>query len=195
MEEWFDVISPLSIMDTSSQNPYWSRPTEDLFAQLQSSAEGLSSGLAQQHLETFGYNLLRDREKATPFRLFLNQFKSPLVLILVFAAAISILTGEWIDATIVILIVVASAILGFIQEYSASNAVEKLRNQIKLKSAVLRDGKPASIPVEDVVPGDVVLLSAGSLIPAGGGGARPACQKGPIASSWGRTCAVGLPVY
>ena len=168
MEEWFDVISPLSIMDTSSQNPYWSRPTEDLFAQLQSSVKGLSSGLAQQHLETFGYNLLRDREKATPFRLFLNQFKSPLVLILVFAAAISILTGEWIDATIVILIVVASAILGFIQEYSASNAVEKLRNQIKLKSAVLRDGKPASIPVEDVVPGDVVLLSAGSLIPADG---------------------------
>jgi Mg2+-importing ATPase len=54
---------------------------------LQSSAEGLSSTLAQQHLETFGHNLLRDREKATPFRLFLNQFKSPLVLILVFAAA------------------------------------------------------------------------------------------------------------
>src|SRR3990172_5191949 len=132
MEEWFDVISPLSIMDTSSQNPYWSRPTEDLFAQLQSSAKGLSSGLAQQHLETLGYNLLRDGKKASPFRLFLNQFKSPLVLILVFAAAISILTGEWIDATIVILIVVASAVLGFIQEYSASNAVEKLRNQIKL---------------------------------------------------------------
>src|SRR3972149_7855147 len=102
-------------MDTASQNPYWSQPTEDLLARLQSSAEGLSSALARKHLESFGYNLLRDREKATPFRLFLNQFKSPLVLILVFAAAISMLTGEWIDATIVILIVVGRAVLGFIQ--------------------------------------------------------------------------------
>jgi Mg2+-importing ATPase len=100
--------------------------------------------------------------------LFLSQFKSPLVLILVFAAIISVITGEWIDATIIIAIVVASAMLGFIQEYNAGNAVEKLRRQVTLKVTVLRDGAIQTILAEEVVPGDLALLSAGSIIPADG---------------------------
>jgi Mg2+-importing ATPase len=91
-----------------------------------------------------------------------------LVLILVFAAAISVLTGEWIDASIIVAIVVASAVLGFIQEYNAGNAVEKLRSQVTFKATVLRDGQPRSILAEEVVPGDVVVLSAGSIVPADG---------------------------
>ena len=90
------------------------------------------------------------------------------MLILVFAAIISIVTGEWIDAIIILAIVIASAVLGFIQEYGASNAVEKLRSQVTLKATVLRDGKPQTILAEEVVPGDIVLLSAGSIIPADG---------------------------
>ena len=101
-------------------------------------------------------------------RLFIAQFTSPLVLILIFAAIISAIAGEWTDAIIVIIIVLASATLGFIQEYSASNAVEKLRAQVTIKANVLRDGKVQSIPAEEVVPGDIVQLSAGSLIPADG---------------------------
>ena len=101
-------------------------------------------------------------------RLLLSQFKSPLVLILIFAAIVSGFLGEWVDASIVLVIVLGSTILGFVQEYSASNAVEKLRSQVTIKSSVLRGGQPQTLPSEQVVPGDVVLLSAGSLIPADG---------------------------
>jgi Mg2+-importing ATPase len=155
-------------MDNSVNAAYWNQQPEALLAALQSSAAGLSTPAAGQRLAQFGPNLLRAREKATAPRLLLDQFKSPLVLILLFAAAISILTGAWIDALIVLAIVVAGAVLGFVQEYNASNAVEKLRSRVTLKATALRDGQPQSILAEEVVPGDVVLLSAGSLIPADG---------------------------
>ena len=100
--------------------------------------------------------------------LFLNQFKSPIVLILVFATVVSAFLGDWVDAAIILLIVMGSALLSFYQEYNANNAAEKLREQVSFKTDVLRDGKPASIPTDAIVPGDVVLLSAGSLIPADG---------------------------
>ena len=148
--------------------PYWNQPTEELFKTLRSSVHGLESDSAQEKLEQFGPNLLKERKKNAPLVLFLNQFKSPLVLILAFAAVISIITGEWLDAAIVIVIIIASAFLGFIQEYNASNAVEKLRSRVRLKTTVLRDDIQQTILSEDVVPGDVVVLSAGSIIPADG---------------------------
>ena len=154
--------------ETSPASSYWSRTPEDLFATLQSSPQGLSSAAVQDRLTKFGRNELQGHKKAIPLLLLLSQFKSPLVLILIFAAIISMITGEWIDASIILTIVVASAVLGFIQEYSASNAVEKLRSRVTLKVNVLRDGEPQTILAEEVVPGDVVLLSAGSIIPADG---------------------------
>ena len=99
---------------------------------MQSSAAGLSTAAAARRLEEHGPNLLRAREKVTALRLLLDQFKSPLVLILLVAAALSILTGEWIDVVIVLAIVVAGAVLGFVQEYNASNAVERLRSRVTL---------------------------------------------------------------
>ncbi len=154
--------------EPSPASSYWSRTPEDLFAALQSSKEGLGSATAQEHLNKFGRNELQGHKKTAPLLLLLSQFKSPLVLILVFAALISVITGEWIDASIILAIVIASAVLGFVQEYGASNAVEKLRSQVTLKVNVLRDGKRQTILAEEVVPGDVVLLSAGSIIPADG---------------------------
>ena len=152
--------------DLPPDPPYWSRSQEDLFALLQTSAQGLDEAAAQERLAQFGPNQLKARQKNAPLALFLNQFKSSLVLILVFAALISLITGEWIDAAIVIAIILASAFLGFIQEYNASSAVEKLRSQVQLKTTVLRAGAPKTILSEEIVPGDVVLLSAGSIIPA-----------------------------
>lgn len=149
-------------------NPYWSHSIEELFASLSSSAYGLEPGAANERLKQFGHNQLRERKRNAPLVLFLNQFKSSLVLILIFAAVISLVTGEWIDAAIVMIIIVASAFLGFIQEYSASNAVEKLRSQVRVKTTVLRSSIQQTILSEDVVPGDVVVLSAGSIIPADG---------------------------
>jgi len=135
-------------MDQKSIPPssYWTHTPEDLYTALQSSAQGLSSASAQERLTRFGHNELKHHEKAAPLLLLLSQFKSPLVLILVFAAMISVVTGEWIDASIILAIVVASAVLGFVQEYSASNAVEKLRSRVTLKVSLLRDGQTRTIP-------------------------------------------------
>jgi len=94
------------------------------------------------------------------------QFKSPLVLILVFAAAVSLATGDLLDASIVLVIIAASALLSFAQEYRAGRDVEKLVARIKLRADVLRDGQRIEIDAEEVVPGDVLWLSAGSLIAA-----------------------------
>ena len=152
----------------ASTPAYWSRDVADLLSELGSTSDGLSTTDAQGRLRQVGPNVLRPRRHDTALRSFLAQFTSPLVLILIFAAIISAIAGEWTDAIIVILIVVASATLGFIQEYSASNAVEKLRAQVTIKANVLRDGKVGPIPAEEVVPGDIVQLSAGSLIPADG---------------------------
>jgi len=151
-----------------SPSAYWSRPDTDLLAELHSSSDGLSMAEAQKRLQQVGPNVLKPRRHDTALESFIAQFTSPLVLILVFAAVVSAIAGEWADAAIVLVIVVASAALSFAQEYSASNAVEKLRAQVTIKATVLRDGKAQLTSAEEIVPGDIVLLSAGSLIPADG---------------------------
>ena len=149
-------------------SPYWSMQAEQLIGGLHSTANGLSQNDAQEILKRTGPNQIRSREQVTPFGLFFNQFKSPIVIILIFATVVSAFLQDWADAIIILLIVLGSALLSFYQEYNANSAAEKLRAQVSLKTNVLRDGKPASIPTEEVVPGDVVLLSAGSLVPADG---------------------------
>jgi Mg2+-importing ATPase len=147
---------------------YWDRPVEQLFSELHSTIKGLKQTQADDNLRQYGLNTLKAQRRASAMQLFLYQFKSPLVLILIFAAIVSAFVGEWTDAVIVLAVVIGSTLLGFIQEYRAGNAVEKLRSQVTIKSKVLRDGQPQLLPSEQVVPGDVVLLSAGSLIPADG---------------------------
>jgi Mg2+-importing ATPase len=147
---------------------YWSLEPEQLLSALHATRNGLQPADAEQRLKQYGLNTIRAQQQATALRLLLSQFKSPLVLILIFAAIVSGIVGEWVDASIVLAIVLGSTILGFVQEYTASNAVEKLRSQVTIKSSVLRDGQPQMLPSEQVVPGDVVMLSAGSLIPADG---------------------------
>src|SRR5664279_952951 len=147
---------------------YWSIPDAQLFQTLGSSANGLSGGEAAKRLTTYGANRLNEHSQVTPLGIFLNQFKSPIVLILVAATIVSAFVGDWLDAIIILIIVMGSALLSFYQEYTANTAAEKLRAQVRVQVTVLRDGQSVSIPLENVVPGDVVLLSAGSLIPADG---------------------------
>ena len=147
---------------------YWNQTPEELFLNLQSSRSGLPQDEAEKRIQQYGLNSLVARQNTSALRLLLGQFKSPLVLILIVAAIISGIVKEWVDASIVIAIVLGSTILGFVQEYSASNAVEKLRSQITIKSNVLRNKIKKLLPSEQIVPGDIVLLNAGSLIPADG---------------------------
>ncbi|MHC1720898.1 MAG: magnesium-translocating P-type ATPase [Clostridiaceae bacterium] len=147
---------------------YWNLKTTDLLDKIDSTIEGLSSTEAEKRLKQSGPNVLKPRRHYTAFQSLAAQFTSPLVLILIFAAVISLVAGEWTDAIIVMLIVFASALLSFIQEHRASKAVEKLQAQAITKAIVRRDGTSFSIPAEEIVTGDIVLLSAGSLIPADG---------------------------
>src|SRR5574341_126926 len=147
---------------------YWSQPADKLLEELHSTPQGLSTAEAQARLRIVGPNTLQARKRATAWGLFLNQFKSPLVLILLFATVVSAFAKEYTDALVILVIVVGSAVITFYQEYSASNAVEKLRARLVNKVNISRDGKSPLIPSEEVIPGDIALLSAGSLIPADG---------------------------
>jgi P-type Mg2+ transporter len=149
----------------SQNSPFWSLPDDRVLQQLHSSANGLSDREAKQRLVKYGSNSLKQQRKSSDIGLLLNQFKSPIVLILIFAAGLSIFLKDRTDAIIILTIVLASGLLGFWQERGASDAVEKLLALVQVKATVLRSGQSQEIPHEDVVPGDIVLLTAGDSIP------------------------------
>src|ERR1700690_77565 len=142
----------------SAPESYWSLGTDQLLSALKTSNKGLSQAEAEERLKQYGLNALEERHKVNAFGLFLNQFKSPLVLILIAATIISILVGEWTDASIILAVVLGSTILGFVQEYNASNAVEKLRSQVAINSNIQRDGQTRVLPSVQIAPGDIVQL-------------------------------------
>ncbi len=145
---------------------FWHIPIKDLFRMLETSPEGLTNKEATERLEHYGSNLLARQKNAEGFTLFITQFKSPIILILLFAVGLSLFLQDATDAVIIFAIIIVSSFLGFIQEHRASNAVERLLSMVMMKTKVLRDGIEKNIPSEDIVPGDIVLLSAGSNIPA-----------------------------
>jgi len=122
-------------------DPFWSQPLANLLITLNGSADGLNSTEAARRLQQYGSNTLKAGQQVTALGLLLNQFKSPLVLILVFAVIVSTFAQEWTDAAIILAIILGSSLLGFWQEYSATNAVAKLRARVTIKATVLRDGK------------------------------------------------------
>ncbi|MBP9951619.1 MAG: HAD-IC family P-type ATPase, partial [Cypionkella sp.] len=148
--------------------PYWCQDQDALIAALQSGPGGLGSARATRILAEVGPNSVERAVRLSVLRLILRQFESPLVLILVFAAAISLVLQQWVDAGIILAIVVGSSLLSFFQEYRASKAVDELKERLALTARVLRDGVEQLVPVALIVPGDVILLSAGNLIPADG---------------------------
>jgi Mg2+-importing ATPase len=148
--------------------PYWSRDVGDLTTSLGSSPIGLTTARAVERLAVVGPNTVEDAQRLGPLRLLWRQVESPLVLILIFAAVVSLGLSQWVDAAIILVIVIGSTALGFYQEYRASAAVEDLKKRLALTCCVVRDGVESTVHAEALVPGDVVVLSAGNLIPADG---------------------------
>jgi Mg2+-importing ATPase len=144
---------------------FWSLSSSDMLAKLQAVKEGLSSAEAGKRLISYGANLLKPPKRSDVFALLIGQFKSPIILILFFATGLSFFLHDPVDASIILSIVIISGLLGFWQERSASNAVEKLLAIVQIKAAALRDGKSIEIPVEKIVPGDIVILNAGDVVP------------------------------
>jgi Mg2+-importing ATPase len=144
---------------------FWSIAAAEMLQQLQTAQEGLTSDEARQRLARYGSNLLTPKKRSDVFTLLLAQFKSPIILILLCATGLSFALGDPVDAFIILTIVLVSGLLGFWQERSATDAVEKLLAIVQIKAAVLRDGGPKEIPVEEIVPGDIVILNAGGIVP------------------------------
>jgi Mg2+-importing ATPase len=119
-------------------------------------------------LRQVGPNSVEEASHLSALRLLVRQFESPLVLILIFAAAVSLVLQQWVDSAIILAIVLGSTLLGFFQEYRASAAVAELKRRLALTCRVIRDGVEQTVTVSTVVPGDIILLSAGNLIPADG---------------------------
>ncbi|MGZ3850237.1 MAG: magnesium-translocating P-type ATPase [Flavisolibacter sp.] len=145
---------------------FWTLRQEDLFTQLQTSLQGLTRAEASRRLKIQRGSQKIRKPWHNDLRLLFAQFKSPLVLLLVFAVGLSLVLGEYADSAIILTVLLAMGFLGFFQERNAGRAVQKLRELVHSRAAVRRDQQEIEIPVEEVVPGDIVLLNAGDMIPA-----------------------------
>jgi Mg2+-importing ATPase len=152
-------------MEFNLPDAFWSLTASDLLEGLHTSREGLTEAEARQRLERFGANTLKARKHAGVLSLLLSQYKSPIILLLLFACLLSFALANHVDALIILAILLVSGLLGFWQEYGASNAVAKLLAMVQIKATVCRQSPPQEIPVEEIVPGDVILLKAGDVIP------------------------------
>ncbi len=150
---------------TSDQRPSIVRPTSTLSP---ASVPGLSSVEAAGRLRADGPNTIEEHARRSLAAILVGQFTSPLVLLLIVASVVAIAAGDQVDAGIILVIVVLSAILGFVQEARSEGAVAALRARLALQAAVVRDGIEREIPVRDLVRGDVVALRAGDIVPADG---------------------------
>lgn len=146
--------------------PFWSRSGEELLAESASSRAGLSASEAATRLARLGPNVLRPPSSHSAFTLLLRQFRSPISILLLVTAILSGFAGEPTDAAIILVILFGSGLLGFWQERHATMAIEELLALIRIRVCVRRDGQEREIPVEEVVPGDIVVLNAGDLVPA-----------------------------
>jgi P-type Mg2+ transporter len=147
---------------------FWSVSSAEMLQALETTSAGLSSDEVKRRLASYGANRLRPKKRSDVPTLLLAQFKSPIILILLFATGLSFFLRDPVDAFIILSIVLASGLLGFWQERGASNAVAKLLSIVQIKAAVLRDGSSKEIPVEEIVPGDIVVLNAGDIVPGDG---------------------------
>lgn len=151
-----------------ADSAFWQLPVAALLEQVATSPDGLSSAVAASRLAQFGPNLIHGERKRALILQFLAKFRNPLVIILLTASALSAFTGDTVSFFIIGTIVIISVSLDFVQEYRAGQAADRLRQSVAVRGQVLRDGKPLEIPLAELVPGDVALLTAGDLIPCDG---------------------------
>jgi Mg2+-importing ATPase len=145
---------------------FWSIPAEQVLRLLHVSPQGLTAEEVQQRVEIYGPNRLAPPRRSGRLELLLAQYRSPIILILIFAALLSLALHDFTDAVIILIIIGVSGLLGFWQEVSAADAVARLLALVEVKATALRDGHPQEISTEAVVPGDILILSAGASVPA-----------------------------
>jgi P-type Mg2+ transporter len=156
----------MTISTSQSDKPFWTLTSDDAFVQLGTTSDGLTQDEAEKRLVRFGPNLLKPKKKTDTLTLLVNQFRSPLVLILIVAAVLAFFLKDPVNGGIILVIVVASGLLGFWQERGSTMAVQKLMAIIQTKVSAMRGGNLDDVALEEIVPGDVIALSAGDVVPA-----------------------------
>jgi len=146
--------------------PWHAMSLEKTFEVLNTKENGLSQEEVQRRLQEYGPNELKKEKGISPIRLFLEQFADILIIILLIATGLSIYLGEITDAIVIIAIVLACAILGFVEEYRSEKALEALKKMTAPTAMVLRDGKEVKVQASEIVPGDIILLYTGDKVPA-----------------------------
>ncbi|MCX7877687.1 MAG: HAD-IC family P-type ATPase [Ignavibacteria bacterium] len=144
----------------------WALKTEEVLKAFATGEKGLTSVEAAERLKLYGPNEIPEKKKISPLLLFLKQFKSLLIFILLGAAAISFVIGHYTDVWVILFVVILNALIGFIQEYKAENDVASLKKMIVQETKVIRDYKLITVSTKEIVPGDVITLHEGDSIPA-----------------------------
>ncbi|MCQ8902808.1 MAG: magnesium-translocating P-type ATPase [Methanothrix sp.] len=144
---------------------FWALSTEDVMKELATGPAGLSESEAEERLRKYGSNIPWRRRQPKDLVLLLSQFRSPIIILLVFAALLSLYLHQNLEAGLVLVIVFASGILGFWQERTAAGTIARLLAMVQVRVTVVRAGSEKEIPLENVVPGDIIILRAGDVIP------------------------------
>jgi Mg2+-importing ATPase len=145
---------------------YWTETEAELRQRLGVGPRGLETAEAEHRLNVWKPTQRPILSRSSPLRLLIRQFQSPLVLLLIFAAVISGILADWTDALLILAIIFISACISFWREYTSSRALEELASRLKLKTQVLRSGVLIQVPNDELVPGDLVILGPGRLVPA-----------------------------
>ena len=153
---------------TMQRIDYCSLSADEALRKLSASLSGLSKEEASLRLKKYGRNIIEEKEKIAPIKIFLSQFKSFIMGILVAAVAISVLIGNTTDAVVIAVILIGNALFGFVQEYRAEQAIAALKRLTSLQAKVKRNGRLIQVDVEEVVPGDILSLETGERIAADG---------------------------
>jgi len=153
-------------MTATAENSWHSRPADEIFSEFYSSPKGLTGANAAQRLAKNGPNELEEKEKKSLLRLFLAQFNSFIIWILIIATLVSYAIGERVDAVVIFIILILNAVFGFWQEFKAEKSIEALKRLAALKAKVIRDGKQIRIDARDIVPGDILVIESGDKVAA-----------------------------
>src|SRR5699024_4397278 len=150
------------------EKPIYQQSQSEILKQFNTSESGLSDAQVKEHQKKYGLNELNQEEQKSTLKMFFENFKDPMVIILLIVAIIQIALGEVFESTVILAIVILSAVITVIQEKKAAESLESLRNMSSPTANVIRDGKQRSIEANEVVPGDLVTLEVGDFIPADG---------------------------
>src|SRR6516225_10069504 len=161
-------MNAATISTTGNEATAWHTiAADDVVRRLNTNTEtGLDAAEVSQRLAKYGPNRLPEAARWGPFMRFLLQFNNVLVYVLLVAFFVKLMMNLWLDASIILGVVLINALLGFIQEGKAEKALDSIRNMLSGEARTLRDGQTRVVPSEDLVPGDIVLLESGDKVPA-----------------------------